>query len=759
MAQINGTSHPQVSTVRQPSAPRWRGYALGIAIAALLLLILQGGLKIGADTFQGITLVGPVPQAVGQYEKYDVAFGLGRSYGNPFDPEEIDVQGVFSTPSGQEVRVPAFIYDRAEGLWKLRFAPWELGAHRAKIVARDQTSQNELSLPTFEVVKSESKGFVRCTTEKPGRLQFDAGDMFLPVSIVVWGRFLSADAAELSQLRQGGINHIRLIMDETSSGGAYNIERLGLPLGEYDLERARNLDQLFDRLDALDMYVTLNFLLNIDFRTTDPWPRFSKNPYNAVNGGPCERPSDFFSHPDAKRLFKQRLRYTIARWGYSPRLCLLTLWAEADVSEDYDHHVEASRDWHREMADYLHAIDPYQHPVTTSLSHRSGSAPYERYGLFDIPNMDIATTELYNNRDMAEAVRQDALRTLHRYQKPHVVIECGLAYEMFSDDRDTEGIHYHGALWASAVSGSSMTPCFWHWSKVMSLGLLPHFAALSRYLEGEDFVGLQPIEAEGMRYATAPREETFGDLELLMPEEGIAWWPPTGETLQGREHAFTIEVPNDGRPLDVKAPRTLLPNRPIAFDLNYAANGEFVFAGWWLPETGTAKIRARLDDREVLSVDLRSVGWEGRFKDYQEYIGVPYSFPVPKGKHRIVLENVGDAWGTMSVDLCNYLQPDKPNLRAYGLGNETRAFLWITNRDNTWWRNRMGKTPRPVRNAALTISGLRPGRYEIEWWDTYGGGVTARREAVAGRDGALTLGVPEVARDLACKIRRQAEGN
>ena len=187
----------------------------------------------------------------------------------------------------------------------------------------------------------------------------------------------------------------------------------------------------------------------------------------------------------------------------------------------------------------------------------------------------------------------------------------------------------------------------------------------------------------------------FGDLELPTPDEEVAWGPPAAGAAQEANGAHVIRIPNDGQPLEAGIPRILPPNKPVAFDVEYAADGEFVFAGWWLPDTGIAKIRARLDDEEVLHVDLPGVGWEGRLSSpYQEHLGVPFSFPVPKGQHRILLENTGDAWVTMSVDLCNYQTPDRPNVRVYGVADQTRACIWITNRDNTWWRNRMGKTPR-----------------------------------------------------------------
>ncbi len=731
---------------------------ISLACLALLLVIRTAGIAAGGDTSTPLHLTEPAPDSVGLYGKYELTFQLDRVIENPFDSDEIDVRCVFVAPSGRESRVTAFVYDRKAGIWKLRHAPRELGRYQGTIIARGKDWQEELSLLPFDVTESTSKGFVVCTAEKPGRLQFETGEMFLPVSMVLWGNFLSANAAELSQLQSGRINHIRLISNESCFGGAYHIERTGFPLGEYDLDRAKNLDRLFERLDALDMYVTFNFLLNTDFRVTDPWPGFGANPYNATHGGPCEVPSDIFTNLDARRLFKQRLRYTLARWGYSTRLCLWELWAEADVSEGFDRHVESARDWHQEMADYLRATDPYQHPVTSSLSLRSMSTAFAGSGIFEVASMDVVATELYNDRDMGKAVHNDALHVINKYRKPQLCIELGLAHGMFSDDRDVNGIHVHAALWSSVMSGSSMTPCFWHWSKILELQLLPHFAAIAQYLAGENFIGLHPMEVETLRYSTLPREPVFGDFELPTPDEEVAWGPPLAGAVQEADGAHVIRIPNNGQPLEARIPRILPPNRPVAFEVEYAADGEFVFAGWWLPDTGIAKVRARLDDKEVLHEDLPGVGWEGRLSSpYQTHLGVPYSLPVPKGQHRILLENTGDAWVTMSVDLCNYQRPDRPNVRVYGLGNPTHAYLWITNRDNTWWRNRMGKMPRNACNVRAAISGFQPGNYDVEWWDTYAGVVSGRESVVADTSGTLELNIPEITLDVACKIRPAAQ--
>jgi hypothetical protein len=66
----------------------------------------------------------------------EASFTSAKAYGDPFN--EIDVDGVFTTPSGKEIRVPAFW---AGGqTWKLRYASPELGTHKFRTVCSDATN-------------------------------------------------------------------------------------------------------------------------------------------------------------------------------------------------------------------------------------------------------------------------------------------------------------------------------------------------------------------------------------------------------------------------------------------------------------------------------------------------------------------------------------------------------------------------------------------------------------------------------------------
>ena len=79
--------------------------------------------------------------------------------------------------------------------------------------------------------------------------------------------------------------------------------------------------------------------------------------------------------------------------------------------------------------------------------------------------------------------------------------------------------------------------------------------------------------------------------------------------------------------------------------------------------------------------------------------------------------------------------------------------MWVQNKEHTWWNAARGDVT-PVKAAEITLSGLGPGSYEVEQWDTYTGKVV-RRETLASRDGQVTLATPEdLSPDVAYNVRR-----
>ncbi|MCX7046403.1 MAG: DUF5060 domain-containing protein [Candidatus Sumerlaeota bacterium] len=96
-----------------------------------------------------------------------------------------------------------------------------------------------------------------------------------------------------------------------------------------------------------------------------------------------------------------------------------------------------------------------------------------------------------------------------------------------------------------------------------------------------------------------------------------------------------------------------------------------------------------------------------------------------------------------------------PSAAMSGMRNDRSARLWIYDRriyevTRMRWRpvTPVARTMEPV---TVTVEGLTPGRYRIEFWDTWLGKPVAHKEEDL-KEGALSIQTPVFARDVACKI-------
>lgn len=115
------------------------------------------------------------------------------------------------------------------------------------------------------------------------------------------------------------------------------------------------------------------------------------------------------------------------------------------------------------------------------------------------------------------------------------------------------------------------------------------------------------------------------------------------------------------------------------------------------------------------------------------------------------------------------------DVAGWGLGTPERAYLWLKNRTHTVdryiaYRCELAKerlraqrgeaarpvayAPRVVRGATVTVEGLAwSGRYRVEWWDPYGGKISARSVSQS-HWGKVTVAVPTLGFDVAGKLIR-----
>jgi len=473
---------------------------------------------------------------VGRYEKFEVTFDINRPVGNPFDPDHIKIDATFVGPKGKRVKVPAFYYqgfhrelknDREEltpvgaGVWKVRFAPVSLGPHSYYLAVhyspdrrrRGQPAQLITTKRRFACVESKSRGFVRVSKKDPNYFEFDNGKWFYPIGHNVHSPFDDTPRAVNIQrsinadiLPDHGTFSYDYLLKKMAENGENFAEVwmcawwLGLEwlqdwknyngLTSYNLRSAWRLDYLIELAQRHDLY--LHVVIDNHGKCSS-WcdPEWEDNPYNELNGGFLSSPEDFFRNPIAREIYKKKLRYIIARWGYSTRVAGLELWSEVDlVGDSYNFHSDAVAaapkvQWHREIASYLDHLDPWNHPITT---HFSTTYSRIRSTLVSIPGIDYITCDAYKfgGGSIIKLMLATA-RAFNNYGKPGIVTEYG--GNPFGSSIPGLRADLHAGLWSTYMTHTSGTPLLWWFQFIESDDLYWNFKALAAFHEGEERLG------------------------------------------------------------------------------------------------------------------------------------------------------------------------------------------------------------------------------------------------------------------------------
>jgi len=132
-------------------------------------------------------------------------------------------EGFCQTWDGQEWRSGReWLYPLGDPVWKIRFAPQEIGTWRFRIRATDASgttyypSDDDLS---FEVVPSSSHGFLRVSPTDPGYFEFSDGTPFIGVghgSGFESGRFSYSVDEEMERFQENRVNFLRIWMTGSS---------------------------------------------------------------------------------------------------------------------------------------------------------------------------------------------------------------------------------------------------------------------------------------------------------------------------------------------------------------------------------------------------------------------------------------------------------------------------------------------------------------------------------------------------------------
>ncbi|MGQ9881365.1 MAG: DUF5060 domain-containing protein [Armatimonadota bacterium] len=717
--------------------------------------------------------VTPSRTQVPRYELVEFRLNLQATYDNAFDADEIAVDGIFTTPSGQKVQAPGFFYRpytrKLEGNnerlapsgapdWRIRFAPTETGKYQLVVTVRDRTGKTVRSQPiAFTCVTSQHPGFVRISKHDKRYFAFDNGKPYVPVGAnVCWassrGTFDYDDW--LPRYAQAGCNYFRLWLSPAWTTFALETTRepkARTGLNKIDLANAWRLDYVLNLARKHGMYALLCFdSFNIlRKREEGGFPFWEETPHNSANGGPLREPGEFWSHPEMLRAYRNKLRYIVARWGWDTQVMSWEFWNEVDLVGRSAYNLEAITRWHQQMGDYLRRADPWKHLITTSFADPNGREVIDR-----LLQIDFVQTHNYGSRDIS-----GALSYFHRrkeaYGKPHFVGEFG-AGAMGEDARvDPTGIALHSGIWSNLLDGAAGTPMLWWWDNhIHPHDLYYHFTALTRFIKGVDFPiegfrRVQNVRITPKETATTP---VFEDLTLHGP---TSWEPhPSNKPT-------TVQVSADGKVSiqeqvagllhglrnhrDKHNPLTILTELPHPSRLRIFVTG--------VSGHGGAHLIVERDGQRVLDKDMPDPD-DTRVTDTLMQYNGEHAVEIPAGKHTFVIKNIGNDWMFVSYILEQAVRQTELPLRVFGLQGRNTILLYIEHTRHTWYQvNVVKRRPEPAPPCELHLP-LPQGHYRVQYWDTYEGMIEQTQDVTISRNW-LTIKLPVVSKDIALKVERR----
>ncbi len=472
---------------------------------------------------------------VKKYEKIEISFNLPFQISNPFDPSQVLINGVFINPDDEEIKIPAFYYqkygrkivDDEEALypvgypyWKIRFTPCEEGNWKFYISVKIKDKELKSNLDEFLVIPSEKKGFIRISEIDKRFFSFSDGSFFYPVGINIRSptdvRYLRLVKKEyipdegtyyyeeyFKKMKENGMNFIEMWLACWFAGLEWKENRPGYKgIGFYNLRNAWKVDKILEMAEESGIYIQL-VIINHGQLSTWCDKEWQDNPYNIKNGGFLKKPEEFFTNEKAKNFFKNELRYIVARWGYSPNIFSWEILNEMNLvgSKRRFFRKKTMGRWIEEMKEYIKNIDPYKHLVSAHYTCLVNNKVVKNY-------VDYVITNAYYNIKRASLTRH--LDRIYRYNskygKPNFVSEYGgnphgATFENLKRDLIL-------GIWYSFHKNFAAVPLFWWHRFVYDYNLFYVYKNLSDYASDIDRIKI-PLSDEKVEIKGKGKEQLY----------------------------------------------------------------------------------------------------------------------------------------------------------------------------------------------------------------------------------------------------------
>lgn len=322
------------------------------------------------DKFElGLDLPFHIDQSVNDFVN---GIGSGNEL-NPFDPDDIDIRAEFSyLLEGNWIgpqTIFGFYYEEYQRMgtswenqynpidYRIRFTPRLVGTWKCAVkVFVSGSLMFESNEFLFDVIHSGYKDFTR--VGQNNRYLKIGNDPFFPIGQnLPWPRVSAGEWTdemslspeyvefhnELETLKNAGGNYFRTLLNPWNFGLEFE------ELNNYSarMTNAWELDEMLDVARTNELRIHLNLHVHYPFEKVNPyafrywdWASAGSGAYNSDcvllddegNAYSLElglqNPKDFFESNYARDIYKKRLRYIIARWGYSTEIGVFELFSE-----------------------------------------------------------------------------------------------------------------------------------------------------------------------------------------------------------------------------------------------------------------------------------------------------------------------------------------------------------------------------------------------------------------------------------------------
>lgn len=445
------------------------------------------------------------------------------------DPDRFHLALVVRQPDGSRLQIPGFyrepitLNDRGDdeigvasgpGRFAVRFRPGQPGTHQLELAASwDGADARRWPLPELVVAGQPWDDMVRIDQTDPRFFSIGAriGEprFTWPIGLNIRSvndvrgvqrtgtrltppRGWAAYHAYLTRVAANGATAAEIWMSSWNLALEWRDEWRGYHgLNGYHLANAERIDRLLDHAYALGVRINL-VVYNHGMGSTRTDREWHNSPFAQGNGGPVPQAELFYSHPAALAAQARLRRYLVARYADHPAVLGWKLWTEMNLTDGYKSRRGDVRVWHANAAAAWRELDVYDHPVT---SHWAGDYKTpDRALVGQAETLDYVCIDAYHGRRddrrgilLAQLLwdgRVEGGRGLGGFAKPLLVTEYGGNWNAAPIPQLRA--EHHTGPWAALVSGYAGAPMLWWFEWVDQTEDWGTWAAIGRFLAGED---------------------------------------------------------------------------------------------------------------------------------------------------------------------------------------------------------------------------------------------------------------------------------